>query len=332
MENLMLQGEVRYLRERFQGQPPDPRRISRSRPLADRIGWERRQSLPRMAVDHRGGATAARTEAIRPPTVTVSPVDIHPRFLPLGDHFQAGGTGSPMFSHPQDWPEAIRENASLRPRGVRRWGAHLVNLDDLHVYVQLGQTIYGGNRPPGRNDPVDPQRPWRAIEAAFFRATVAIILQPHALAGIYGQLTPDQRAPYRQPFLAAVEDPNRLNPKDVVQHLIRSGMIEFWFQLDTVVGFAQSYLRDWARHQSQVTTTTELGQLFQFLYPEGIPHQDDCNFVEDAANDEDTWERSGATEAPIGEEDEVPPLEPQTPSPELESSRMTPIEERVDYS
>jgi len=343
MENSMLLGEIRHLRERArsnaspgagrpQDQPPDLGRSPQPQSLAERIDWVRNQPPPHAVVDHRSGMVTFRTDATRPPTVDVRPVGIHPRFLPLGDHFQEGGTGSPLFSRPQDWSNAIDENPSVRPRRVRRWGTHSVNLDDLHIYVQLGQYIYGGNRPPGRRDPIDPQRPWRMIEAAFFRATVALILQPRTFTDIYKRLTPDQRTPYQQPFLAPVGDPNRLDPRDIVQHLVRSGIIEHWFRLDTVIGFAKSYLRDWARHQAQITATTELGQLFMAEYPSGITHQNDCDFVEDAANEEDTWEENETVEVSMDEEDEIPPLEQQTPSSPAGTPRtMTPEDERVNY-
>ena len=263
--------------------------------------------------------------------MVVRPLGVHSRFLPLGTHFQEGGTGGPPFSRPQDWPDAIRKNPSMRPRGVRRWDTHTVNLNDLHVYVQLGQMVYGGNRPPGRYDPVEPQRNWKAIEAAFFRGAVLIILQLHLLTEIHGQLTADQRAPYKQPFLATVGDPNQLSTRDVAQHLIRSGATEPWVRLDMVTGYAHAYLRDWARRQPGSLLTTDLGRLFQALYPNGIEHQNDRHFIEDAAAEEETWEESTPVEVPMDEEDDdVPPLEPQTPT-EGTPRIVTPEDERLDW-
>ena len=212
MENLMYQGEINDLRERIaqcgqpnEGQsiaaPPHPGSTTRSRSLAERIEGALQESPARTAGDNRGRTVMAREDVPLPPTVAVHPVDIHPRFLPLGNHFQEGGTGGPMFSRPQDWPDAVHENPSIRPRGVRRWGSQPVSLDDLNVYLSIGRIFYGGNRPPGRHDPVDQQRPWKSIEAAFFRGTVGIILEPGIFRRMYEQLTPDQRVPYKQPFL-----------------------------------------------------------------------------------------------------------------------------------
>ena len=96
----------------------------------------------------------------------------------------------------------------------------MVNLNDLHVYVQLGQMVYRGNQPPGHYNPVEPQRNWKAIKAAFFQGGVLIILQPHLLTEIHSQLTTDQCTPYKQPFLATVGNPNQLSKRDVTQHLI----------------------------------------------------------------------------------------------------------------
>ena len=301
------------------------------RPLANRIDWSSHQPPAHTVVHGRGEVVIAEPGLVLPPVVVVQPVGVHPRFLPLGANFQEGGTGGPLFTRPQDWPDAIRKNPSMRPRGVRQWGTHLVNLDDLHVYIQLGRIIYGGNRPPGRRDPIDPQCPWKAIEAAFFRETVAIILQPHDFTEICRRLTHNQRTPYQQPFLAAMEDPNQLDRRDVVEHLIRSGVIENWIRLDTVTRYAQSYLRDWARHQAEITTATTLGRLFLSLYPEGIPHQKDRHFIEDALTGE-AWEENGIVEEPMDEEDEVPPLEPRTPSPAQEITRIvTPEDEKLDW-
>ena len=168
--------------------PPYPGNTGRSRSLAERIDDAPRQTPLRIVTDDHGRVVTIRENSSLPPTVVVRPVDIHPRFLPLGSHFQEGGTGGPLFSRPQDWPEAIRKNPAIRPCGIRQWGSQPVNLDDLHVYLRLGQIIYSGNRPPGRHDPIDPQRPWKAIEAAFLRGTVGIILKPGIFHSAYNQL------------------------------------------------------------------------------------------------------------------------------------------------
>ena len=343
VENTTLRGEVDRLRERAQardllvGNQLHQRPVERC-PLVERIDLAGRYPPPGRTVGGRGRMLPARAGPSLLPTVAVRPVDVHPRFLPLGENFQEGGTGGPAFSQPQDWPEAIDQNPSARPRGVRRWGTHPINLDDLHVYTQLGQMIYGGNRPPGRRDPVEPQRPWKTIEAAFFRGAVAIILRPHIFTDIHDQLTPDQRAQYRLPFLTAVGDPNHLATRDVVQHLIRSGANKAWIQLDTVVGYARSYLRDWARHQSEITTATDLGQLFLTLYPNGIDHQSDRYFVEDAQVEQELWGGSILTQAPRDDEapmddedDDLPPLEPITLTPPRSLRTVTPEDERLDW-
>lgn len=371
----MYQGEINDLRERIaqcgqpnEGQsiaaPPHPGSTTRSRSLAERIEGALQESPARTAGDNRGRTVMAREDVPLPPTVAVHPVDIHPRFLPLGNHFQEGGTGGPMFSRPQDWPDAVHENPSIRPRGVRRWGSQPVSLDDLNVYLSIGRIFYGGNRPPGRHDPVDQQRPWKSIEAAFFRGTVGIILEPGIFRRMYEQLTPDQRVPYKQPFLATVEDPHQLAPSDIVEHLARSGITEPWFQRDTVTGYARSYLRDWARHQARITPTTNLGRLFFITYPGDISHPEDRQFVEDATRGEETWEENSRLETPQDEpveipmdepaesylddsvgtpmdeapmeedenEGEVPPLEAVTPSTSEGSRRtMTPEDEKLDW-
>jgi hypothetical protein len=325
MENLMFQGEINDLRERMRthdrpdgghtiAAPPHPSGANRLRSLVDRIDGTQRRPPSRTATDDRSRVAINREDPSLPPTVVVCPIDIHPRFLPLGTHFQEGGMGGPAFTRPQDWADAIRENPSVRPRGIRRWGLQPVNLDDLHVYLHISQIIYGGNRPPGRRDPVDPQRPWKAIEAAFFRGTIAIILEPGTFHETHDRLTPDQRAPYRQPFLATVEDPNQLATRDIVEHLTRSGIIESWLQLDTVVGFARSYLRDWARHQTRITPTNDLGRLFFSLYPDDIPYPEEHQFVEDALREEETWERNNQTETPADEQAEMP-VEEQAETP-----------------
>ena len=371
MENLRFQKEINDLRERMRGndQPngdypvaasPYSGTTGRSRSLAERIDGASQLPSPRIAAYDRGRTFTSREDPALPPTVMVHPIDIHPRFLPLGSHFQEGGTGGPMFSRPQDWPDAVRENPSIRPRGIRQWGSQPVNLDDLHVYLRIGQVFYGGNRPPGRHDPVDPQRPWKAIEAAFFRGVVGIILEPGVFRSMYNGLTLDQRVQYRQPFLATVEDSNQLALVDIVEHMTRSGITESWFQRDTVMGYARSYLRDWARHQTRITPTTNMGRLFFVLYPGDISHPEDRQFIEDAARGEETWRNSWPeayrdevvevyqdemVEAPMdepietpmeededGNEDEVPPLESVTPSTSEGTRRiMTPEDEKLDW-
>ena len=336
VENSTLRGEVVRLQGRIQARDPPigdrfVRRQPEQRPLAERIDLAVPQPPPVRIVSGRGRAFP-RAGPPLPPTVAVRPVDIHPRFLPLGENFQEGGTGGPAFSRPQDWPDAIYRNPSARPRGVRRWGTHPVNLDDLHVYTQLGQLVYGGNRPPGRRDPVEPQRPWKAIEAAFFRGTVAIILRPHVFTEVHNQLTPEERALYRLPFLTAVGDPNHLATRDIAQHLIRSGITKSWTELDVVVGYARSYLRDWARHQPEITTATDLGQLFITLYPAGISRQDDRHYIEDAEVEDDAWGGNLLAGAPMDEgDDDMPPLVSVTPTPPQSPRAITPEDERLDW-
>ena len=160
LENQMFRGEVDRLREQVQfGALPAGHQVGGStggqRSLADRIDWSGHQPAGHHTVsDDHGGVV---TPPVVPTPVGPRPVGIHSRFLPLGANFQEGGTGGPMFSRLQDWPGTIHRNSSVRPHGVRQWGTHLVNFDDLHVYAQMGQMVYGGNRPPGRRDPVDPQ-------------------------------------------------------------------------------------------------------------------------------------------------------------------------------
>ena len=107
------------------------------------------------------------------------------------------------------------------------------------------------------------------------------------------------------------------------------GVSENWLQLDTVVGYARSYLRDWACHRPEITTDTEMGELFLSLYLEGIPHQNNHQFVEDAEAEE-TWTGEVVVEAHMDEEDEPPPLEPQNPSQGTPRT-TTPDDERLDW-
>ena len=184
MENQQYRDKIYHLQECVHAQGPpivtQPNQAPNSQhPLAK---WIEQRALPSVIVHERDPAFTARFRVSLPPAVVVQPVDIHPRFLPLRDNFQEGGTGGPMFTRPLDWPDAIQANPSVRPRRIRLWGSQLINLDDLYAYMQLGQILYGGNRPPGRCDPVEPQRQWRVIEATFFQGTVTIILQPHRFA------------------------------------------------------------------------------------------------------------------------------------------------------
>ena len=134
--------------------------------------------------------------------------------------------------------------------------------------------------------------------------------------------------------MAAIDNPNQLATKDIVQHLIQSGITASWTQLDSVTGFARSYLRDWARHH-EITPSTELGRLFTSLYPNGIGHQDDHQFIEDAAAGEEMWGESGDTEGPMDEDEyaDVPLLEPVTPPnpPPGNLRPITPDDEKVDW-
>jgi hypothetical protein len=339
LENRLFREEVGCLWERTssQGLLAGARRdegAAGRQPLVERIDFTGRRPPARPAFDSRYSGVPNRVTTTRSITVAVQPVGVHSRFLPLGSNFQEGGMGGPMFTQPEDWPDTVRKNIVARPRGVRQWGSHPVNLDDLHIYVQLGQMVYGGNRPPGRRDPVDPAWQWKAIEAAFFRGAVAIILQPQTFTEIRDQFTPDQLTRYTQPFLAAVNSPNDLAAKDVVQHMVWSGVAESWIRLDSVVGFAHSYLCAWARYQTEITPATVLGRLFPSYYPDGIDHQNNRDFVEDAAVTEGTgWGESAPEEVPMEDkDDDVPPLESATPSPIPGTPRVvTPEDERVDW-
>ena len=114
-----------------------------------------------------------------------------------------------------------------------------------------------------------------------------------------------------------------------MQHLVRMGVSKNWLQLDTVVGYTRSYLRDWVCHQPEITTDMEMGELFLLLYPEGIPHQNDRRFVEDATAEE-TWTGEVVVEVHIDKEDEPPPLEPQNPSQGTPRT-TTPDDKRLDW-
>jgi len=192
------------------------------------------------------------------PTVPIQPVNVDSNFLPLGIFFQEGGTGGLVFSQLRARLEAIRRNPSARPREVRHWDTHPVDLDDRQTYVQPGQMVYAGTQPPGRHNPIDRQRPRKVIEAVFFRGRVTIILRPQILVGTPGQLIADRVTKSRT-------------------------------QIDPVIGDAQSYIHDGGRHQPEVTTTTEFGQLLLTLRPEGISHRDDRRFrVEDLEIEQET--------------------------------------------
>ena len=114
-------------------------------PLVNRIDWSSYQPPVHTVVHGHGEVVAVKPSLVLPLVVAVQPVGVHLHFLPLGANFQEGGTGGPLFTRPQDWPDAIQKNPSMRSHRVRQWGTHLVNLDDLHVYIQLSRIIYGGN-------------------------------------------------------------------------------------------------------------------------------------------------------------------------------------------
>ena len=100
------------------------------RPLVERIGLSEHQP-PSHRADDIGGIDVAGRQLT---AVDVRPTGFHPRFLPLRLNSQKGG-GGPRFSRPQDWTDAIRKNPAMRPRGIRRWGTHLIHLGDLHIYI-----------------------------------------------------------------------------------------------------------------------------------------------------------------------------------------------------
>ena len=95
-------------------------------------------------------------------------------------------------------------------------------------------------------------------------------------------------------------------------------------------------MRDWARHQTEVTPTTEMGRLFRDLYPAGITNPNDRHYVEDAAADQD-MSLGKIVEVLMDDHiaEEVPPLEPNTPSTEspqhIPSRAQTPFDERLDW-
>lgn len=311
MENRMMQDELAQLQEQSHARRPaedwvtfEIPRLSHTepaRPLAERIDWTQSRPPPHCVTNTQGRVITIRQDRSTPPTVITQPDDIHPHFLPLGTRFQEGGTGNPVFSRIQDWPDAIHQNPSVRPCGVRKWGNRLVNVDDLAISLAIGKAIYGGNRPPGRQDPVEPKRPWKLIEVAFYRGTVALILQPHLFDELGGQLTQSQRTPTQQLFLTAVENPNLLPLAAIAEHLIRSEITEERIRSNEIQGFARSYLRSWARRQPNLTADTELGWLFSSYYPAGIPRQEDKEFIEDAALPEVAWE-TRHIEEPMEEE------------------------------
>ena len=131
MENSVLQAEIHCLQGRLDATPrsyglsvpsllqPIPLdRASRgernqpARPLTERLDWVDTWSQPRTIVGRRR-EMANRMVRARPSMVLIDPVGFNVRFLPLGDHFQEGGMGSPLFSQPQDWPDTINKNPSL---------------------------------------------------------------------------------------------------------------------------------------------------------------------------------------------------------------------------
>ena len=265
------------------------------------------------------------------PMVAIQPVGIRSRFFPLGIFFREGGTGGPLFSRPQDWPDEIYRNSPAWPRGLQHWGTYPVCLDDLHVYLRIGQMVYRGNRPPGRRNPIENQQPWKAIESTSFRERVVIILQPRVFTKIHDQLSPDQRTLDCQPFLSNVVEPNQLATDEVVQHLIT----ESWTRHSEVIGFTRAYLREWARHQTWIIVTTDMGHLFLDLYPDGIANKDNPHFIKDMELSYEVWGET-RTVAPMGEVEyaDVPPLEsvtPSTTSPQESPGAWTPLEERVDW-
>ena len=134
--------------------------------------------------------------------------------------------------------------------------------------------------------------------------------------------------------MAAIDNLIQLATKDIVQHLIQSGITASWTQLNSVTGFVRSYLHDWAQHH-EITLSMELGRLFTSLYLNGIGHQDDHQFIEDAAAGEEMWGESRDTEGPMDEDEyaDVPPLELVTPPNPLPGSLrpITPDDEKVDW-
>ena len=104
MENFRAQEEINDLRERVRHNnqlygehpvavPPYPGNTGQSRSLAERIDDAPRQTPLRIVTDNHGRVVTIRENSSLPPTVVVRPINIHPRFLPLGSHFQEGGDG-----------------------------------------------------------------------------------------------------------------------------------------------------------------------------------------------------------------------------------------------
>ena len=113
--------------------------------------------------------------------------------------------------------------------------------------------LYDGNCPPGRSDRGGHQG-CILLRNGRYRSPLL-----HIFTGICDQLTLAQYPPCRESFLATVEDLNQLDPKDLVQHPAQTWTIESWSRLEMVMGYARSYLRDCARHQSEITPATARG-------------------------------------------------------------------------
>ena len=241
-ENLLVQGEMNcYLREQVHtGGPPVG-----NQPITEQTDWSQHRTPHHCIIDDRGRAVTTGTNASSSQSVIVCPIGVRTRFLPLGNFFQEGETCGSVLPRLQGWPDAIDKDPSARPCGVRRWVAYLISLNHLFVYTQTGQILYGGNRPPDHRDPLHPQQWWRATKAAFFHGMIAIILRLRLFDEISSQLALDQRAPCGEPPLVSVEDPNHLNPKDPVQRFVRTGTVNSWLRLDTVIRYGQPHLHDW---------------------------------------------------------------------------------------
>ena len=250
---------------------------------------------------------------VLPLVVTILQEDVHSHSLPLGNNFQEGGTGDPMFLRPQDWPDAIHQNSPSRPQGVQHWGFYPVNLNDSHIRVQTGRMVCKSNRPPtNHHDLIDSQPLQKVIEVAFFQEAITILSQPHTSIENRVQLAPGQHSQSRQPFLTDILDLKRPLTKDVVQYSIRSGVTRSWIRWGTVIGFTRVRLRDW--HQAGITNTVRMGQLFLGL----DPNQPIGNSLRAPRR---TIRRDGEVIAEVsmqGEDEDALPLEPVTrgiPSP-----------------